>query len=80
MKTGFGRSMGRDWGGRRKVNPANAPKVTRGQVIGFAVLHGYKIRRDGNSSWMILKEGVWYTCGMTNFLALKKLEAMVEEG
>ena len=78
--TGFGRSMGRDWGGRRKLNPDNAPRVTRNQVLDFAATHGLKVKRDGNSSWLHFRNGTWYSCGMTNYLALRRLERYVSDG
>lgn len=71
---GFGKSQGRDWGGRRKVNPKNAPKITRRQVFEYAKIIMVEVKRDGNSTWMYKKQDTWYTCGMTNYLALEYLK------
>lgn len=65
---------GQDWGGRRKVNPSGAPRVTRNDVLRFAQENGLTVRRDGLSNWWLLNDdGVWRTSGITNFLALSHL-------
>lgn len=85
MSKGFGRTMGQDWGGRRKSNPDNAPRVTRIQVEKFAEEHGYEIEREGywwaSDMWKgrIKGTAVWRTLGQTNYLALEQLKYLVSE-
>ena len=73
MPSGFGRGQGRDWGGRHKVNPPNAPRVTRQDVIDFALSLNVEVKRLGQGMWMKKVGEEWYTCGQTNYLALRNL-------
>jgi hypothetical protein len=81
--------MGQDWGGRRKQNPENCPVVTVKQVTDKALsmsvevkrgdFHGSKNDRwfgecDHGTWWYLNKlNGMWYTIGDTNYLALCEL-------
>jgi len=49
--------MGQDWGGRYRLNPPGATKVTKQEVIKYAEENGLKALRDnGNfSMWWLLK-------------------------
>lgn len=68
--------MGQDWGGRRKANPEDAPKITRKQVEKYAESIGAKISRDGRGMWFAESvDGTWYTLGLTNYLALKNMQS-----
>ncbi|MCK9543662.1 MAG: hypothetical protein M0R03_16710 [Novosphingobium sp.] len=50
-------TMGQDWGGRYRLNPPGATKVTKQEVIKYAEENGLKALRDnGNfSMWWLLK-------------------------
>jgi hypothetical protein len=80
--TGFGRGQGRNWGGRRKMNPDDAPKVTRKQVLDFAAKNKFEIKRNGNSHWWLKdSEGIWRTAGITNYLVLENMKrTLLERG
>jgi hypothetical protein len=71
-------TMGQDWGGRQKANPADCQKVTASDVLTEAQKHGYTIRRDSPRSW-----SMWWICfpysdritiGTTNFIALQSIK------
>ena len=66
-----------DWGGRRKANPDNAPRVTRQQVIDMAYRHDIEIKRASLGMWFYKNDCTWYTLGQTNYLALRQLRQMV---
>lgn len=82
-------TMGQDWGGRRKQNPDNAPKVTAKMVNKFAKLHGFEIFRatqlpsgrlfEGShaSTWWIVVDGTNYSMGETNYIALESMKRRV---
>lgn len=65
-----------DWGGRRKVNPDNVPKISRKDVLSEAKKLGVEIRREGLGMWLVYIEEKhnWYTLGQTNHLALENLQ------
>ncbi|MFA5036422.1 MAG: hypothetical protein WC479_04530 [Candidatus Izemoplasmatales bacterium] len=77
-------TMGQDWGGRRKVNPENCPKVTDKEVEAKAkelvleVQRGDFSRRDHGfmhspqGTWWYRNpiDNKWYTIGATNYWAL----------
>lgn len=73
-------TMGNDWGGRRAVNPPDAPRVTADQVREVAELAGVEVKRDGAgwTQWWVLRPGdVWRTLGATtNYLALQELQRL----
>ena len=66
-----------DWGGRRKANPDNAPRVTRQEVIDLANNCDIEIKRAGLGIWFFKSEGTWYTLGQTNYLALRQLRQLI---
>jgi hypothetical protein len=76
--------MGQDWGGRRKVNPENCPKVTNKEVEAKAkelnltiqlgdfsrIDHEFMYSPQGMWWYQNPMDKRWYTIGMTNYLAL----------
>ena len=87
-------TMGQEWGGRRKTNPENAPKVTRNMVINYAKNHSIYVFRgdflwvdDVRSKthskwgqwWYLDEKDIWRTLGYTNYLALRNLQYMMGE-
>ncbi len=75
-------TMGQDWGGRRKANPENCPKVTHQMVLDLAKEKGIEVKRgdffgydrhfvgsDKAMWWAMFPNGEWRTIGMTNYLA-----------
>lgn len=70
-------TMGQDWGGRRKQNPNNAPKVSGKMVRDLALEMGLSVKRDGYGMWFVYKDSnkIWYTLGSTNFLAFRNLQS-----
>ena len=77
---GFGSECGRDWGGRRKLNPDNCPHVSGKDVREYAQKHNIKIMREGLGMWFFFDGKTRYTLGQTNFLALEWLKRIVLEG
>ena len=65
-----------DWGGRRKLNPDNAPRVSRQDILGFAQQHAIVVRREGLGMWFRLDGSTWYTIGQTNYLAMECLRRL----
>lgn len=84
-------TMGQDWGGRKKLNPEDCPKVTSQQVAALAQDAGVEIFRggflaDGSSYqephgtwWYKDREGTWRTLGMTNYLAICLIREFMNE-
>lgn len=78
-------TMGNDWGGRRKENPENVPRVTAKMVEDYAASIHVEIRRDGiRGMWFYvggfkLESACWYTLGSTNYLALENLRKLQKE-
>lgn len=74
-------TMGQDWGGRRPLNPPNAPKVTGNMLFQYAKEHNIKIKRDGywwaSGMWMYCDNEKWFTAGQTNYLAMETLKRLV---
>ena len=70
-------TMGQDWGGRRKENPPNAPRITSCEVTEFAQQNDIETRREGLGMWFYLKDSIWYTLGQTNYLALTHLTRLI---
>lgn len=65
-------TMGQDWGGRKKANPDNVPKITKGMVEVEAIKKGFTARREGGnfSYWWLLKNNKRFIgLGMTNYIA-----------
>lgn len=74
---GFGREAGRDWGGRRPLNPPDCPRVDAADVHALALRLGLELKRDGRGMWFYRRPGKgWRTLGMTNFLALEFLQRL----
>lgn len=73
-------SGAQDWGGRRKDNPPGASRVTGDQVRAYAQQHGIQVRREGPgwSAWHYHDGKEWRVLENTNYLALKRLEVIVE--
>lgn len=73
--------MGNDWGGRRKLNPDNAARVTRQQVLKYAADHRIEVKRDGLGSgmWFFKRGPVWCTLGQTNYIALRWMQKEIVE-
>ena len=69
--------MGNDWGGRKKLNPENAPRVSAKQVRHLASSIGVDVRRDGCGGAWWFYDGQWLTLGQTNYLAMVRLQEMV---
>lgn len=69
-----------DWGGRRKLNPDDAPRVDREDVRKFAHSYSISVKREGLGMWWRMDvNGKWWTLGMTNYLALKEIKRFVKE-
>ena len=73
-------TMGYDGGGRRPVNPPDAPKVTGAQVRALAEHHGIVIRREGQRMWYFRAPEGWITLGETNYIAHHFLRLLIEAG
>lgn len=73
-------SSHQDWGGRRRDNPKGAPRVTREQVFAKAAHMGIQVRRPYGAwtEWMYFDSDCWRNLERTNYLALKRLEAMAK--
>lgn len=81
--------MGQDWGGRRPLNPPDAPKVTKQDVETAAKEAGLQVFRGGffhdkttyqsdRATWWVLADnGQWYTLGDTNYIALTSIQEIV---
>ena len=89
---GWRHTMGNDWGGRAKINPENAPKVTGKMVLDYAENHSIQVFRGEFSKidrsiiksqqgtwWYLGNDNVWRTFGQTNYLAMCNLKKMVAE-
>jgi len=88
-------TMGQDWGGRRKLNPNNAPVVTAKEVEDYAASMGvtvfratqtrYSLHPSSRGTWWYETEKGYVSLGDTNFIALQTLkclegEAKAQEG
>lgn len=78
-------TMGQDWGGRRKLNPDDAPRVSGKQVRAKATSLGIEIKNEGlygrGGMWFWKRpDGKWYTLGQTNYLAIEQLSRIEETG
>jgi len=72
-------TMGQDWGGRRKENPDNCPKISGKQVREKAKYLGIEVKRNGYENWWYKNNGQWYTGGTTNYICWKLLDEIFEE-
>ena len=84
-------TMGQDWGGRRKSNPDNCPKITKKMVYDLASELGIEIRRgdyfhdlsfyhsDRGTWWIYNIEFKWVTMGDTNYWAYCNLLKIKEK-
>lgn len=71
-------TMGQDWGGRRKLNPDDAPRVSGKQVREKAAALGIEVKNKGlygrGGMWFWKRpDGQWYTLEQTNYLAMEQL-------
>lgn len=84
-------TMGQDWGGRRRENPENCPKVSQKDVITLAQALNIKVFRGGffangeaynephGTWWYKDYQGTWRTLGTTNYLAVMHLNGLKAE-
>lgn len=91
MGTYIRHTMGQDWGGRRRINPIDAPKVSKQDVYTFAEKHGINVQRaittgsglypSNQGPWWRfdrIKEE-WLTCGNTNYECIHHLEGKIAQ-
>lgn len=79
-------TMGNDWGGRRKINPDDCPKVTGETVRTKAAMLNVFVRRgdfiginfhpSDRGIWWYLENGKWLILGATNYVAFSNLTFM----
>jgi hypothetical protein len=74
MSSRISHTAGFDSSARRKLNPYDAPIVSRKMVDDFADKNGIRIRREGQGMWFFWQESGWWVLGQTNYLALKHLQ------
>jgi hypothetical protein len=74
--------MGNDYGGRKKTEPGNCPKVICKNVFAFAKAKNIRVKWGGPSVvesgtwWFWSVKNVWLTAGVTNFLYLEFLKRL----
>lgn len=75
-------TMGQDWGGRRKTNPDNCPKITRKMIEDLANENHIEVWNDGyggyHGTWLYKKpDGINYVLGSTNYIAFEHLKRVI---
>jgi hypothetical protein len=66
-------TMGQDWGGRRRENPVDAPRVSRNDVLAAAAELAFTVRKSRRfAGWEYHDaDRGWCSAGSTNFLCVQ---------